>query len=262
MRLNDLRRNWERMGREDPLSAVCTTLRSKGGRWDTDDFFAYGADEVSKILGQLRRVQALQVRHALDFGCGVGRLTQALALEYPDAVVTGIDLSPSMIAHAQRFAKERHCAGCRFVVNDGPDLKMLADGSFDLVLAELTLLHMEPRYSLGYIREFMRVLRPGGMAIFEVPEPTRRQALREMIPAPLVAVGNKLRTIRRPMMEMYGLSRQQVLETVHEAGGHVLATYDRGSEHGQFADFRYFASNQLTGATTCDTRNPCAPYNV
>lgn len=47
-------------------------------------------------------------KHALDFGCGVGRLTQALAAHFDE--VTGVDISPSMIKLAKKYS--RHGDGC------------------------------------------------------------------------------------------------------------------------------------------------------
>ena len=242
MRLKDLQQTWERLGREDPLWAVLTRPQYKGGRWDVDEFFATGSAEVTRILGQLGRLRDVEVNDALDFGCGTGRLTQALSATFGDACVVGVDISPSMIEHARRFAEERGWDRCRFAVNERPDLAMFADASFDLVLSELTLLHMEPRYSLSYLCEFLRVLRPDGVAIIQVPEPTRRQLLRDLVPGPVVTLGTRLRAARGARMEMYGLSRHDVVEAVHRAGGHVFGIYDRGRQHREFADLRYFVS--------------------
>jgi SAM-dependent methyltransferase len=75
----------------------------------------------------------------LDVGCGVGRWSRLLAAR--GAQVTGIDLSPTMIAQAQRRARLQDLHGsCRFLVQD---LAALDTGQkFDLVLGVTVLQHI------------------------------------------------------------------------------------------------------------------------
>lgn len=166
MELTELRRTWDKLGRDDPMWAVLTCPWYKGGGWDPDEFFRRGRVEVDDLL---RRAQAHGLEpkkgSALDFGCGVGRLTQALAAHF--ASVVGVDIAESMVAEAERY--NRHPGRCRYVVNDEADLGQFREGTFDLVLSSLVLQHMEPRFAQGYVSEFVRVLAPGGVAVFEVP---------------------------------------------------------------------------------------------
>lgn len=101
----------------------------------------------------------------LDVGCGTGTLLTLLARR-PDAKrLVGLDYSPRMIRHATR---KLACADgavrrrVRFVVGDSERLP-LADASFDV----LTCCHSFHHYphQLLVIREFGRVLRPGGVLI-------------------------------------------------------------------------------------------------
>ncbi len=162
-----LRRHWTKLGEVDPLWAVYVDPAKRDGRWDVDDFLATGRDEVAGLMHDLDRL-GLEARRgeALDFGCGVGRLTVALSEHYE--TVTGVDVAPSMLGNAKRL----HAANdrCEFVYNDRPDLSIFADDSFDLVYSSLVLQHMSPGLSDGYIREFVRVVRPGGVVALLVPE--------------------------------------------------------------------------------------------
>jgi ubiquinone/menaquinone biosynthesis C-methylase UbiE len=168
--------------------------------------------EHARSLGQSPRGAAF------DFGCGVGRLSQALA-EHFDSV-TGVDIAPSMIAEAR--ARNRHGDKVTYVLNERADLSSFDDESFDFIYTEITLMHMEPRYSMAYIAEFFRISRPGGLVTFHVVDPTPRQKVRDRIPRSLVYFGNRLRTIRKPMMEIYGVSRQEIEDVVHEANGQMI----------------------------------------
>jgi SAM-dependent methyltransferase len=79
----------------------------------------------------------------------------------------GIDVAPSMIALAREH--NRYANRCAYEVNDRPDLSRWPDAAFDLVYTGRVLQHMEPRYAAAYIREFLRVLAPGGYLSFDVP---------------------------------------------------------------------------------------------
>ncbi len=182
-----LRRDWNTLGVADPLWAVYVDPLKRGGRWQVDEFLATGRQEIAVAMHELTELGLAAHRDAaLDFGCGVGRLTAALSDHY--GTVTGVDVSPSMLEHAQRIhsANER----CRFVYNDQPDLSVFSDNSFDLVYSSLVLQHLPPRLSDGYLREFVRVVRPGGAVVLMVPERhlrTPRGLVYTYAPRPLIA---------------------------------------------------------------------------
>jgi ubiquinone/menaquinone biosynthesis C-methylase UbiE len=99
---------------------------------------------------------------ALDFGCGVGRLTQPLADHYEEVV--GVDIAPSMIELAENL--NRRGDRCSYVLNESDDLRAFCDSGFDLIYSNITLQHMEPRYAFRYIKEFLRVLSGDGLLVF------------------------------------------------------------------------------------------------
>ena len=166
MQLAALRRHWERLGRRDPFWAVLTHRDKAGRRWDAESFFRSGVDEIASVLQRADRLGvAVSRRRALDFGCGAGRLTQALANEFERS--EGVDISASMLAVAKRH--NRFPDRCLYHLNAAPDLSLFGDGTFTFIYSTLVLQHMEPRYSTGYIRELLRVLAPGGLLVFQLP---------------------------------------------------------------------------------------------
>src|SRR5215468_10522168 len=109
-----LRRVWNELGADDPLWAILSLPDKRGGRWNTDEFFAYGEAEIGAVDAACARLARPRERRlALDFGCGVGRLTRALATRY--AQVIGVDISPSMLEQAR--ALNAHLGNVRFVEN-------------------------------------------------------------------------------------------------------------------------------------------------
>jgi ubiquinone/menaquinone biosynthesis C-methylase UbiE len=180
MHLKDLQRHWHEFGRRDPLWAILTLPDKRNAGWKTDEFFQTGRDEIAQILAHVDRLGLSRpTRRALDFGCGVGRLTQALCEQV--GVACGVDIAPSMVEQARQH--NRHGARCEYVVNDADDLGRFADDSFDFVYSSRVLQHMRPTYSTRYIREFLRVLSPGGVAVFQIPTAPRPVAAGEMATA-------------------------------------------------------------------------------
>jgi SAM-dependent methyltransferase len=175
MDLRELQRHWDIFGRRDPFWAVLTDPARRGNRWSPEEFFETGRAEIAELLDHAARLGVpRQQRRALDFGCGAGRLTQALAEHFESAL--GVDVAPSMITLARTHNRQGN--RCAYEINDRPDLSRWPDASFDLVYTSRVLQHIEPRYSTSYIREFVRVLAPGGYVSFDLPSASGDAAAR------------------------------------------------------------------------------------
>src|SRR6266702_8282411 len=99
MSLLEVKRNWEEFAQTDPLWAILTDPTKRGGGWSPAEFFASGEAEIDGVLKAGQELGFPRARRrALDFGCGVGRLTQAMCRHF-DAC-DGIDIAPTMIEEA------------------------------------------------------------------------------------------------------------------------------------------------------------------
>lgn len=166
MELQQLKEHWDSFGKRDPLWAVLTDPSKRNGGWRAEEFFETGERDVEAMLAHARARGLDPARGAtLDFGCGVGRLAQALCNRFGRCY--GVDIAPSMIRLARKY--NRHGGKCRYFLHDRADLSLFEDGSFDFVCSLITLQHMRPEYSKSYIREFLRVLSPGGLLVFQLP---------------------------------------------------------------------------------------------
>ncbi len=160
---------WERLAQIDPLWAVLSEPDKKGRRWVAEEFLATGEAEVAALLADLERLGFSAHGEAVDFGCGAGRLSIALARHFEH--VTSIDISPTMLAIAKQFAGSS--PSITFVHNARPDLACLADSSVDLVYSNIVLQHMDAHLAVGYLQEFARALRPDGVLAFQLPSHLR-----------------------------------------------------------------------------------------
>lgn len=226
MRVAANKREWEELGELDPLWAIAGSSQRRFGRWELDDFFAGGRREVERAMEQLDALGVPEARGAvLDFGCGVGRVTRALAQHFEHAV--GVDISEAMLARARELNAD--VAGVAFELNPAADLRGLGERRFDLVYTRIVLQHVAGReLARAYIQEFVRVLAPGGIAMFQIPVhiprryrfmPVRRLYLAgRAIGIPAAVLYNRLRL--HPI-RMQWVPEALVAEWVREAGGRL-----------------------------------------
>jgi ubiquinone/menaquinone biosynthesis C-methylase UbiE len=239
--LAGLQRNWDLLGRADPLWAILFDPAKRGNRWRPEEFFATGRQEVARLLADLERL-GVRVRggRALDFGCGAGRLTQALAEQFEQ--VDGVDIAPSMLALAER--SNRHGRRCRYHLNASEDLALFGDATFDLACSLLVLQHVEPRYARGYLAELLRVLRPGGVLVVGLPSHPRRTLrgrLFALLPNRVLNVWRRLRYRHRGVMELHGMRREQVEALLRAAGGRVVEVASDDAVGRDWHAYRYVA---------------------
>jgi SAM-dependent methyltransferase len=234
MKIDALRRDWDELAEEDPLYAILSDdARNRGGHWELDEFFATGEREIERVLAQAGALDRPRSRErALDFGCGVGRLTRALAATFDEAV--GVDISPVMVERAQRLNADR--PNMVFETNVAPDLRLFADSSFDFVYSSKVLQHVPTAHlACTYVREFVRVARPGGLVVFQLwtrlPWRNRLQP-RRRLHGLLRSSGvprSALRSLRlSPMGRGIAVPETRIRAAVEGHGGRVLSTEPDG----------------------------------
>jgi SAM-dependent methyltransferase len=138
-------------------------------RYD-DELWELIPEEPAPAPGHLRRfVRSLgRAEHALNLGCGDGRLTA----ELDAAALTAADVSPVALERARRRPALR---GARLLELE-PDAPLpLSDATFDLVLCAETLEHVRDVQLL--LSEARRILRPGGRLAITTPAHGRLTAL-------------------------------------------------------------------------------------
>lgn len=159
--------DWEELGDLDPLWAIASYDPKRFGKWDLEEFFQTGEDEIQKAMTiALRLGYPKEYETALDFGCGVGRLTRGLARRF--ASCYGVDIAETMIVKAKEL--NRSVLNCSFIINRQSDLHIFTDNFFDMIYTTLVLQHLPNSYLMkSYITEFVRILKPSGLLVFQLP---------------------------------------------------------------------------------------------
>ncbi|HEV3060899.1 MAG TPA: class I SAM-dependent methyltransferase [Vicinamibacterales bacterium] len=169
--LKTIKDYWDRHAQRDPLWAVLSDTAKREGKWDVARFFQTGKTEIESLLYELDAQQfTLRPGSAMDFGCGVGRLTQALAPHF-DRVV-GVDVSPNMLDLAARL--NQYADAVSYICNQATDLRIFDERSFDFIVSNIVLQHLPPEISCSYLHEFFRVLAPAGIVVFQLPSHRKR----------------------------------------------------------------------------------------
>jgi ubiquinone/menaquinone biosynthesis C-methylase UbiE len=162
-----MREWWDGAAKSNAMTAILSGQQ----QWDEEAFFRSGREELQSHLAFARVTHmALGGELAVDFGCGMGRMTQALAAVY-DGVV-GLDISGEMIrlaeAHAEKASRAplipndngqpRPRGTLSFIQVDGVEIPM-PDRSADLCFSVIVVQHMPPPHNLRIVEEFFRVSR-------------------------------------------------------------------------------------------------------
>ncbi len=165
--LEQLRIEWDDLASSDAFWAIKSERKKKHSRWTVEAFLDSGRAEVDEILASAARLGCpLNHDSALDFGCGAGRLSRHIAPHFREAL--GVDISERMISIAREINSD--IPNLVFKVNVTPDLRELKSSSFDLVCSVIVLQHLDSSQRIeGYLAEYMRVLRVGGLLVFQLP---------------------------------------------------------------------------------------------
>jgi SAM-dependent methyltransferase len=242
---------WNDWGSIDPLWSIITHPGLKHGRWTIEEFWRLGEDEISHVMSAAAHLGLPGRRdEALDFGCGVGRLTRAMTRYFSNC--TGVDVAETMIDQAERLNQGYPC---RFLVNDTDNLAQFEDSIFDFVYTALVLQHL-PAVDVirTFIAEFLRVLKPdGGLLAFQLPTyvPPRslrnRLRLRTRAFAALSALGLDKRVLYDrfklvPVMQMNFIPKQDVLTYLGSLGASILEVQCGKFEFGEVESATYFVT--------------------
>jgi SAM-dependent methyltransferase len=223
-----MREFWDARADEDPYFFVDNRLTYADP--DTEAFWRSGDELVAEILGLLD----LSIRprdDLVEIGCGMGRLTRALAAR--GATVRALDVSPRMLG----LAREHNPAldNVEWVLGDGRTLAPIADASADACFSHVVFQHLpDPAMALGYVREVARVLRPGGWAAIQVsdaPELHRRPSLARRARALLDAArGRGPRGQAHPAWRGSAVDLERLRAVAAESGLAVERTVGAGTQ--------------------------------
>jgi SAM-dependent methyltransferase len=244
------RARWEHLAR-DPYYAVLNEEGFRQGRGAADArarFDQAGEQDVAETVAEIRRFIDADFRpaRALDFGCGVGRLTIPLARVCGH--VTGIDISRTMIDEARRNCEARQIRNVTLSTSDAFFESESSTPEFDFIHSYIVFQHIPPRAGRWLAGNLVQRLTPGGIGALHFTyarraSRTRRvvHRLRRTIPG-LNVLANLVqhRPLREPLIPMYRYDLAELFALLRDHGcAHVHARLtDHGGHLGAMLLFR------------------------
>jgi len=220
--------DWRELGETQPYWGVLThpDFRTENlTPANIEAFYESGAQYIGEIVGQFERLTGTRPSgKALDFGCGTGRLTEAMSAY---ASTIGYDISPGMLEKARRRQGK------------GVYVDALPDGPFDWINTFIVLQHIPPARGMALIEDLLARLAPGGLLSLQLTiwrdaalEPVAPRGWRKLA-APLL---NRLRGARlqRGVIFMYDYDLSAVVRLLNRVGIEeaTLISTDHGGHHG------------------------------
>ncbi|MFI4949901.1 MAG: class I SAM-dependent methyltransferase [Caulobacterales bacterium] len=144
--------DWRELGASNPYWGVISHpnfLSENLSPERIEEFYASGPFHIDPIAKDLETLTGRPPSgRALDFGCGVGRLAEAMQ-KYADQV-TGVDISPGMLELARKRGSKVNYVG------------EIPDGPFDWINSFIVLQHIPPERGLEIIEKLLSRLAMGG----------------------------------------------------------------------------------------------------
>lgn len=156
--MRDTDKDWALIGLAEPYFGVLTEDRFKRSNLTDDtleEFYRSGRNDTDHYLREMRSLGNFRPTSALDFGCGVGRLTIPLAEITGSA--TGVDVSPGMLAQARKCSRD----GLSFV-------DTIPARKFDWVVSNMVLQHIPPKRGYAILKQLLDCVSPTGGAMVQV----------------------------------------------------------------------------------------------
>jgi len=111
-----------------------------------------------------------EVKNVLDVGTGTGGSAFVLGKLFPEAKITGVDMSPGYIRFCRAHGKLRNASNVEFYQGNAEDLSFISSNSVDFINFAYVLHEMPAVNSKKVVEEMFRILKPGGRINgFEVP---------------------------------------------------------------------------------------------
>ena len=219
--------DWETLGQREPYFAVLTEERFLADRMSDDDREAFFASGDADIAHLFELIPDFTPRSVLDFGCGVGRLTRALAKRVDR--VAGVDAAESMLRLA-----------CQNVPNAAFSAT-IPDQKFDIIVSLIVFQHIPVRRGEALLDELLGHLEIGGVAALQFTFRRPGSSLRRMARVvrarvPLVhRIAQRLRHERpMPYMQMNEYDQAHVLAIMqrHACGEPRIVPTNHGGIEG------------------------------
>ncbi len=173
--LHEMRNTWDSLAAKSQYNYI--SHLQAGASWNLEEFHNVGVRFVEQMLRRYSLYGSYKSADSavLEIGCGIGRFLKILACHFKKAI--GVDISAAMLENAQSYC----CCmpNVSYVLTNGNSLHDVTDSTVEFVVSAGVFQHIiDQGVVIAYIKEALRVLKPGGLFLFQF-EGTRVHAVGE-----------------------------------------------------------------------------------
>lgn len=147
------------------------SVESAAPTWDPQQYLRHAGHRTRPFLDLLARIPQLPHQNrpprVADLGCGPGNVTVLLADRWPDAHITGLDLSPEMLERAEKDWAGTTAGGGWLDFRAADAAHWTPEEPYDLIVSNAAL-QWVPNHPESFAA-WIAGLRPGGTLAFQVP---------------------------------------------------------------------------------------------
>jgi SAM-dependent methyltransferase len=166
--LAKIKASWSHLGEVTPHFSVLTDTKFLPDSLPQalEEFWDTGRTEAERVVRAFERHGlTLAGKTCVEYGCGVGRVTTGLSRSF--ARLHAYDISAAHLELARRRARELGVGNVQF--HECPMDTLIDPERCDAFYTRCVLQHNPPPIITELIRKALGALRPGGIAIFQVP---------------------------------------------------------------------------------------------
>ncbi|KAK4171866.1 putative Trans-aconitate methyltransferase [Triangularia setosa] len=150
-----------------PRTMATSTIPNKLD-WSPEKYLRFEAPRgrpINDLISFLSRSGVSQPHRIIDLGCGPGNSTIALKKQWPGAQITGVELSPAMVASARQ---NNSAKGIDYHAGNVKDY--IAPPDSDLIFSNAVFHWLHSHERIPMILQHVQRLKPGGVLAFQVPD--------------------------------------------------------------------------------------------
>jgi 2-polyprenyl-3-methyl-5-hydroxy-6-metoxy-1,4-benzoquinol methylase len=233
---------WNAYGKKNPYFGVLTHEQFMDENLTEENlrhFFETGEKHVQSVFDRIEKhlILDFKPKSSLDFGCGTGRLSLALAKR--SSRVIGLDVSADMLKEAKKNGEKYGLNNVEFRLSDD-SLSQIDGEAFDFINSYIVLQHINVERGMKIIDKMLGLLNPGGIGALQITYSSNKLKTNKIATyfryrIPLVHKAlNGLRGVplSTPLMQMNLYSMNSVLHLLQQNG--VQNTQLQFEDHGDY----------------------------
>ncbi len=204
---------WTDYGATEPHWSVVSisAFRADAIEQNLKAFHDSGHNEVQNLKRLLKRtnIDPTQFQVALEYGCGVGRVTRWLANLFPK--VYGTDISANHLNHAQAYFDQESVDNIELLlISSIGTLDKLPN--YDFLYSKIVLQHNPPPVIYLIMNQLCKKLNPGGSGVLQVPTFRQHYSFKA---SEYIETMNQI-----DRMEMHALPQPVIFDVLNRHGCH------------------------------------------